>query len=150
MVNKTLTSFDPNRVRTYSVGFDRLFDQLIGENFPAQSNFPPYNIVKTDEDSYQIELALAGFGKDDIEIEVKENTLTVRSAESGVDDIEDIDVVDSKEYLHRGISMKKFTRSFTLADDVIVGSANLDNGMLVIDLTRIVPEEKKPRLIEIK
>ena len=144
MVNTALTTLDPNRVRTYSVGFDRMFDRLFDEVNVSTTNYPPYNIIKSDETNYSIEIAVAGFGKDDIEIETKENTLTVRSVEK------DSELVDEKEYLHKGISARAFTRSFTIADDVVVKGASYENGLLIISLERIIPEEKQPRLIKIK
>jgi molecular chaperone IbpA len=147
MVNTALTALDPNRVRTFSVGFDRMFDRLFdeSENIPTtQINYPPYNIIKTDDVNYVIQLAVAGFSKNDIEIETKENHLTVRSVEK------DAELVDEVEYLHKGISNRSFKRSFTIADDVEVNGASYENGMLSISLTRIIPEEKQPRLIKIK
>ena len=142
MVNTALT-LDPNRVRTYSVGFDRMFDRLFDETVQT-TNYPPYNIAKTGEDKYSIEIAVAGFSKDDIEIETKENTLVVRTIDKKEEFVDDV------EYLHKGISNRAFKRMFTIADDVVVNGADLENGMLVIELERIIPEEKKPRLINIK
>ena len=144
MVNTALTTLDPNRVRTYSVGFDRMFDRLFDEVNVSTTNYPPYNIIKSDETNYSIEIAVAGFGKDDIEIETKENTLTIRSVEK------DSELVDEVEYLHKGISARAFTRSFTVADDVVVKGASYENGLLIVSLERIIPEEKQPRLIKIK
>ena len=95
-----------------------------------------------DDYTYQIDMALAGFGKDDIEVEVAENALTVRSDKKD-------DPKDEFTY-HRGISYRKFERKFTLADDIVVTDAKLENGMLTIELERVVPEEKKPRTIKIK
>jgi len=145
MVNTALT--DPfDRVKTYSIGFDRMFDRLFDDSFvTTANNYPPYNIVKVSDTDYAIQIAVAGFGKDDIEIETKENTLTVKSVEK-----KDGEVVDDTTYLHKGISNRAFRRSFTIADDVVVKGASFENGLLNIDLERIIPEEKKPRLIEIK
>jgi len=145
MVNTALT--DPfDRVKTYSIGFDRMFDRLFDDSFvTTTNNYPPYNIVKVSETDYAIQIAVAGFGKDDIEIETKENTLTVKSVEK-----KDGEVVDDTTYLHKGISNRAFRRSFTIADDVVVKGASFENGLLNIDLERIIPEEKKPRMIEIK
>ena len=144
MVNTALTTLDPNRVRTYSVGFDRMFDRLFDEVHTSSSNYPPYNIVKTDDTHYAIEIAVAGFSKDDIEIETKENTLNIRSLEKKEE------LVDDTTYLHKGISNRAFKRSFTIADDVVVKGASYENGMLTVSLERIIPEEKQPRLIKIK
>jgi len=132
-----------NKLTPYAVGFDRIFDQLTAyaTNNVTSTGFPPYNIRKGGEYTYAIEMALAGFSKDDIEIEVAEGLLTVRS-------IKENDENDSNIY--RGISYRKFNRKFTLADDIVVNDASLENGMLKIDLERIVPDAKKPRKIKIK
>ena len=132
-----------NKLTPYAVGFDRIFDQLNAyvANNVTSNGFPPYNIRKGGEYTYAIEMALAGFSKDDIEIEVAEGLLTVRS-------IKENDENDSNIY--RGISYRKFNRKFTLADDIVVNDASLENGMLRIDLERIVPDAKKPRKITIK
>jgi molecular chaperone IbpA len=145
-MTNTALALDPNRVRTYSIGFDRMFDRLVDEVTSGASvtNYPPYNIIKTSDTDYAIQVAVAGFSKDDIEIETKENTLVVKSKEK------DSEIVDEVEYLHKGISNRAFTRSFTIADDVEVKGASYENGLLVITLERIIPEAKKPRLIEIK
>ena len=144
MVNTTLTTTHPfDRVKTYSIGFDRMFDTLFDENI-ATTNYPPYNIVKVDDEHYAIQIAVAGFNKDDIEIESKENTLVIKTKEKKEE------LVDDVEYLHKGISARAFTRSFTIADDVVVKGATYENGLLNVELERIIPEEKKPRLIKIK
>ena len=132
-----------NQLTPYAVGFDRVFDQLNAyvTNNVTSTGFPPYNIRKDGDYTYVIEMALAGFGKEDIEVEVKEGLLTVRS-------VKENDENDNP--LYRGISYRKFNRKFTLADDIVVNDASLENGMLKIDLERIVPEEKKPRTITIK
>ena len=144
VTSKALTLFDNfNQLTPYAVGFDRVFDQLntYVTNNATSTGFPPYNIRKGGDYNYTIEMALAGFSKDDIEIEVAEGLLAVRS-------VKENDENDSNIY--RGISYRKFNRKFTLADDIVVNDASLENGMLKIDLERIVPEEKKPRLIKIK
>jgi molecular chaperone IbpA len=144
MVTTKLSLFDNfNQLTPYAVGFDRVFDQL--QNYASHnatsSGFPPYNIRKEGEFSYVIDMALAGFSKDDIEVEVADGLLTVRS-------IKEND--ENEESIYRGISYRKFNRKFTLADEIVVKDASLENGMLVISLERIVPEEKKSRMIEIK
>jgi len=108
-----------------------------------QVNFPPYNIVKTGDFTYDIEMALAGFGKKDIEVKYVENTLTVNSVQSDDATVEDPSV------LHRGISKRKFKRSFTIADDVVVNSAELKDGLLKVSMEKIIPESKQPRIIDI-
>ena len=144
VTSKALSIFDNlNQLTPYAVGFDRVFDQLntYARNNATSTGFPPYNIRKGGDYTYAIEMALAGFSKDDIEIEVAEGLLTVRS-------IKENDENDSDIY--RGISYRKFNRKFTLADDIVVNDASLENGMLKIDLERIVPDAKKPRIIKIK
>ena len=144
VTSKALSIFDNlNQLTPYAVGFDRVFDQLntYARNNATSTGFPPYNIRKGGDYTYAIEMALAGFSKNDIEIEVAEGLLTVRS-------IKENDENDSDIY--RGISYRKFNRKFTLADDIVVNDASLENGMLKIDLERIVPDAKKPRIIKIK
>ena len=132
-----------NKLTPYAVGYDRIFDHLSRyvDNNVTSTGFPPYNIRKEGDYNYTIEMALAGFGKKDIEVEVAESTLSVRSMKENDED-------DSTVY--RGISRRRFDRKFTVADDVVVNGASLENGMLTINLERVVPEEKKPRLIEVK
>ena len=144
VTSKALSLFDNfNQLTPYAVGYDRVFDQLqkYVQNNVQSSGFPPYNIQKGGDYNYTIEIALAGFSKDDIEVEVADGTLSVRSdKKSEPDDYSS----------HRGISYRRFDRKFTLADDIIVNGASLENGMLTIELERVIPEEKKPRLIEVK
>jgi molecular chaperone IbpA len=131
-----------NNFTPYAVGFDRMFDQLNNyvDNNRTSSGFPPYNITKVGDYKYAIEMALAGFSKEDIEVEIADGLLTVRSIKENE---------QTEDTLHRGISYRKFNRKFTLADDIVVNDASLENGMLKINLERIVPDEKKPRLVEI-
>ena len=134
-----------NDLRPFSVGFDDLFDHFnntLEYTVKQQTSYPPYNINKVDDLNYQIEMALAGFNKKDIEIKSADSQLTIKSVEN--------DDKDEKETLHRGISKRKFSRTFTLAEDIKVNGAELKDGMLLIDLEKIVPEEKKPRTIDIK
>ena len=124
----------------FTVGFDRVFDELNRVQSTSQSNYPPYNIRKgNEEDSYLIELAVAGFGKDDLSVMVKENNLTIEG---------DISHKDSA-FVHQGISQRKFSRNFVLSEDVLVKGSDLSNGILSIFLERVVPEEKKARTIDI-
>ena len=137
-----MRSVDLSPLFRYSVGFDRL-DQLFDTAFrnSAQDNaYPPYNIVKTGDDSYKITLAVAGFGEDDLEIVAKENLLTVQGRGAETDDA---------VYLHRGIGRRAFEHRFQLADYVKVTGASLVNGLLDIQLVREVPEAKKPQQIKI-
>ena len=134
-----------NDLRPFSVGFDDLFDHFnntLEYSVKQQTSYPPYNINKVDELNYQIEMALAGFSKSDIEVKTVDGQLTIKSIES--------ENKDEKETLHRGISKRKFSRTFTLADDIKVNGAELKDGMLLIDLEKIVPEENKPQTIDIK
>ena len=132
-----------NKLTPYAVGFDRVFDTLnrYVDNNATSTGFPPYNIRKEGEYNHVIEMALAGFCKKDIEIEVADNTLSIRSVKENTED---------EDTVYRGISYRKFERKFTLADDIVVNGAKLENGMLQVDLERVVPEEKKPRLVTVK
>tara|TARA_B100000085_G_scaffold230992_1_gene217676 strand:- start:1268 stop:1696 length:429 start_codon:yes stop_codon:yes gene_type:complete len=142
-MNTALT--DPfDRVKTYSIGFDRMFDRLLDDSRVTTQTYPPYNIVKVSDTDYAIQIAVAGFGKNDIEIETKENLLTIKSVEKKEE------VVDDTTYLHKGISNRAFKRTFTISDDVVVKGATFENGLLNIELEKIIPEEKKPRMIKIK
>ena len=144
VTSNALSLFDNfNKLTPYAVGFDRVFDNLqrYVDNNVTSTGFPPYNIRKEGDYNYVIEMALAGFGKKDIEVEVSESTLYIRSVKENIED---------DNTIYRGISYRRFERKFTVADDVVVNSAALENGMLMIKLERIVPEEKKPRIITVK
>ena len=138
--------FDRNLLTPYAVGFDRVFDRLdhyvTNQSRMTPTGFPPYNIRRDGDYKYVIEMALAGMSKDDLEVEVADGTLSVRSKDKKDD--------EEGELLHRGISYRKFSRSWTLADDVVVNEAKMENGMLLINLEHVVPEEKKPKEIKIK
>ncbi len=123
-----------------TVGFDRLFDVFDEVQKASEDHYPLYNIERLDQDRFQISVALAGFSSDEISLTVEQNVLTIegRKAES-----------EGKTYLYRGISARPFKRQFTLADHVEVRNARLDNGLLVIELVREVPEAMKPRNIPI-
>lgn len=128
-----------------TVGFDRI-SQMIDQAFKADDRgvaYPPYNIIKRSEDEYEIVMAVAGFGLEDLNIIVKENSLTVSGAHAEKQD--DASVT----YLHKGIATRSFERKFSLADHVKVMNAALDNGLLTLSLKREVPEESKPRMIPI-
>ena len=148
MTSRDLSIF--NSLRPFSIGFDDMFDQfenMLGNgNLNMQSNYPPYNIRKTGKDNYAIEVALAGFNKNDVEVEFEDNLLTVRTRP--VSKLEENNV--DGEIIHKGISQRQFARSFTIADDVKVISAQLRDGLLTISCERIIPEHKKKKLIEIK
>ncbi len=133
--------FDFTPLYRSTVGFDNLFNML--DNFgtvDSTSGYPPYNIQKQDENAYRISLALAGFSDDELDIEVKENRLSV-TGEKKTD--------ETAEYLHQGIAARAFERTFQLADHVEVVGAHLENGLLHIDLKRELPEKMKARKVTI-
>ena len=123
------------------VGFDRLAALMDAASTEAATGYPPYNIERTDENAYRIEIAVAGFKPEDLTIEVKENLLTVQGRKVAND--------ESKRYLHRGLAERNFERRFQLADYVVVSDANLADGLLSITLKRELPEALKPRTIQI-
>ena len=142
-MTNALTIF--NQLRPHTIGYDNIFDHfndMFETSTSLQTNYPPYDIVKHSDTHYDIQVALAGYSKDDIEVEVKENTLSIKSVKKEED--------DKVEVLHRGISKRYFERSFTIAEDVKVNGAELKDGLLIVSLERVVPEHKKPRLIKIK
>ena len=148
-MTKNLSIF--NNLRPITVGFDNMFDHfehMMDDSFfrGTMGNFPPYNIVKTGENTYDVELALAGFSKKDIEVEFKENLLTVKSKKE--EKAEDTD--EDGNIIHRGISKRMFSKSFTIANDVEVKGAELKDGLLKVSMERIIPEHKKAKTIEIK
>jgi molecular chaperone IbpA len=125
------------------VGFDRLADQLdAAARNEAASGYPPYNIERTDENAYRIEIAVAGFKPEELNVEVKENLLTVTGRKAAND--------EAKQYLHRGLAERNFERKFQLTDYLVVVDADLSNGLLSIALKRELPEALKPRTVEIK
>ena len=124
------------------VGFDRVFnDRFFQGN--QNGNYPPHNIVKYSENQYGIEVAVAGFSKEEITVEVDQDQLTITGVKS-------VDVNESKEYLHRGLAARDFNQMYTLAEYMEVKGAEVKDGMLKISIERIVPEALKPRQIEIK
>ena len=148
MTSKSLSIF--NQLRPVTVGFDPIFDRferMFDEDFftTPMVNYPPYNIVKTGDYTYDIELALAGFNKKDIDVSYEDGIVTVKTIH---ETSEETDANGS--VLHRGISKRHFTKSFTIADDVEVKGAELKDGLLKISLERIIPESKNARSIEVK
>ena len=141
------TPQDLQKMLGFSVGFDGFFNRLSNVD-TAQSGYPPYNIRKINDLQYVVELALAGFSKSDIEVEVTEGTLTIRSV-TAKDDGADNDENNEINFVHRGIAKRTFSRQFNLSDDIIVKNADLQDGMLIVNLERVIPDEKKPRLIPI-
>ncbi len=140
-----MTNFDLTPLLRSTVGFDRM-TRLLENSMGAatEANYPPYNIIKEDENNYEIAIAVAGFGEDDLEITAKDNKLIVKSLP--VNDKED----GQKTYLHRGIAARNFERHFQLADYIRVDGAKMEKGMLYINLVRELPERMKPRTIEIE
>jgi len=137
----TLRSLDIPSIHKFAVGFDNMFDELMRTS-QSNTNYPPYNIVKHGDDSFAIELAVAGFKDGEVNIQVERNQLTVKGEQL-------LDLDTQVEYLHRGISARSFTRTWTLADHVEVAGAKSENGILTISLERKVPEEQKPKTIAI-
>jgi molecular chaperone IbpA len=133
------SAFDFGDVRRSSVGFDRLFDMLENSNF-AGENYPPFDLIKLDDNRYRIEVAVAGFRRDDIEITSQQNQLLIRGQKGDE---------NGSDYVHRGIANRSFERRFALADHIQVRGADLKDGMLSIELVREIPEAMKPRAIEI-
>lgn len=126
--------------RSHFIGFDHVWSEIERLSDMADNKlYPPHNVVKHDESTFTIELALAGYSKDDLKVEVKEGILVIAGDKSG----------EEREYLHRGISSKKFTRTFRLSEHVVVSGADFVDGLLVVDLKLEIPEEKLPRDIPI-
>ena len=142
-MQNTLSTIDKTRFTPFSVGFDDLFDRLFDIDVNNNS-YPPYNILKSDDYNYVIEMALAGFNKDQIEIEMSDNELSIKSK------LKDTNNIENKNLLHQGISQRSFLRKFTVSDEIIVKNAELKDGMLRIKLEKIIPEHKKPKIISIK
>ncbi len=133
------SAYDFGNFRRSSVGFDRLFDMLENSNFGAE-NYPPFDLIRLDDNRYRIEVAVAGFGRDEIEITSQQNQLLIRGQKSDE---------NGNDYVHRGIANRSFERRFALADHIQVNGADLKDGMLSIELVREIPEAMKPRKIEI-
>ena len=145
MTTSTLSLF--NKLRPVSVGFDSVFDHfesLFNESPSLHTNYPPYDILKTDEHSYVIELAVAGFSKKDISVTVENGVLTVESDREGSTES------SGQEIIHRGISKRYFKKSFSISDDVEIRGAELNDGLLRISMEKIIPESRKRKEISIK
>lgn len=138
-----LTTLDLNKLTPYAVGFDKIFDDMFRyvDATKNSTGYPPYNIRKN-ENKFQIEIALAGVRKEDLDITTENGQLAIEHNPAEVEE-------DAIEWIHRGIAQRKFRRIWTLADDVVVNGATMENGMLYIELERIVPEEKQPKTINI-
>ena len=147
MTNFTLHTIDlpafANQIHRQAIGFDSIFEELnrTFANTKTEGNYPPHNIVKLDDTHYVIEVAVAGFAEDEIDVELKENVLTVKGEQNK--DQEEI------EYLHKGISARNFVRTFPLAEHIEVRGATVKNGILAVALEQVIPEEDKPKKIHI-
>ena len=138
--------FEDSPFFQHTVGFDRVFDQLERvrgdlEGRTALTKYPPYNIVKLSDDEFSIEMAIAGFSKDDLDVEIKENVLSVKGSKTEED--------GKRSFVHKGIGGRSFERHFTLADHVEVIGGDLIDGILVIELKRVIPESELPRKIDL-
>ena len=149
MTNKAISIF--NQLRPLSIGYDDVFDhfesmfnhQYDSINVP---NYPPYNIVKTGKYTYDIQVALAGYGKKDVDVSFENSVLTIKS----VKDKDEKEVEDNDGVLHKGIAKRMFTKSFTIAEDVEIKGAELKDGLLNVSMEKVIPEHKKAKTIEIK
>jgi len=138
-----LVRFDTNALNRALLGFDNLFDNF-EQRFANQINnsYPPYNVLKRDEDTYEIEVAVTGFDPDEITVEIDQNQLIVKGQRKEVD-------LNEPTYLHRGLASRDFTRSWTLAEHMEVRDGSIKNGVLTIGLKRVVPEALKPRVLKL-
>jgi molecular chaperone IbpA len=143
MTQFTLHTLDLPALHRHAIGFDNLFEQLnrTFANSKSDGNYPPHNVVKLDDTHYVIEVAVAGFNEDEIDVELKENVLTVKG--------EQIKKEVEVEYLHKGISARNFVRTFPLAEHIEVRGATVKNGILAIALEQVVPEEQKAKKVQI-
>jgi len=149
MTNKAISIF--NQLRPLSVGYDDVFDHfesMFNHQYDSisQPNYPPYNIVKTGKYNYDIQVALAGYGKKDVDVSFENSVLTIKS----IKDKDEKEVEDNDGVLHKGIAKRMFSKSFTIAEDVEIKGAELKDGLLVVSMERIIPDHKKARTITIK
>jgi molecular chaperone IbpA len=132
--------FFDNLHRT-TIGFDRLFDDVLRVNsINVQQNYPPYNIIRNDETNYEIQIAISGFSEKDIDITLTDNQLVITGENTDE---------DTRDWVYRGIASRKFIRTFALSDDVVVKAAKVKNGLLIVELEHIIPDEKKPKKIPV-
>lgn len=131
-----------NQLNRALIGFDRIFNDFENRYQHSTTNYPPYNILKHDENEFEIEIAVAGFDREDISVEVDQDQLRIKGQRGKAD--------DNDKYVYRGLAARDFERVFTLAEHMIVGDAELTNGILRVKITRVIPEALKPRLISIK
>ena len=138
----SLRSLDIPSIHKFGIGFDSLFDDLTRMTSQQSLNYPPYNIVKQTDDTFYIEVAVAGFSEGEVNVHLDNRVLTIKGQAQRTEDV-------ATEYLHRGISSRDFVREFTLAEHVEVINASQKDGILTIYLERVIPEEKKPKAIAI-
>lgn len=137
-----LTRFDTSALNRALVGFDRIFNDFDRYSNQINNNYPPYNIVKHDENLYEIQIAVSGFDKEEITVEVDQDQLIVKGSHTENSE-------DGKVFLHRGLAARDFTRTFTLHDHMEVGEGRIKNGVLSVEIRRVIPESLKPRLIKV-
>ena len=131
-----------HNINRYAIGFDHLMDHLVtlhSNNNLTTNEYPPYDIIKEGENNYKIELAVAGFKKDELSIQLKENTLTIKGETNSKN--------SNGEYLHKNIARRSFSKGFSLADNIEIGSASFEDGVLSVHLTQNIPEEQRPKEI---
>lgn len=141
----TLSRFDTSALAHLNralIGFNRISNEFENRHVNSTTNYPPYNVIQHDENNFEVEIAVAGFDRNDISVEVNQDRLVIKGTRQKEE--------DETKYVHRGLAARDFEREFTLVDHVEVGEAELTNGILRVKLTRIIPEALKPRLIEIK
>jgi molecular chaperone IbpA len=149
----TLRSLDVPSIHKFGIGFDSMFNELLRTTQQNQTTYPPYNIVKETEDKFRIEVATAGFNEGEVKVELNNRLLSIRGSKAVTRVVEDAEVeaiIVEEEYLHQGISKRDFEREFTLAEHVKVVDATNVNGILTVFLERQVPEEARPKTIDIK
>tara|TARA_R110000822_G_scaffold13329_1_gene47325 strand:- start:2858 stop:3307 length:450 start_codon:yes stop_codon:yes gene_type:complete len=140
MTNTTTRRFNADLLNDpYFIGFENLINKMT-QPAGGQTNYPPYNIIKKADDEFELQLAIAGFSFDDLNVEIKDGVLSITGEKPGE---------DNHDYLHKGISSRSFIRTFTLSDTIVVKGADLKDGILSIELENVIPEEKKPRKIDI-
>ena len=133
-----------HNINRYAIGFDHLMDHLVSlhsNNNLTTNEYPPYDIIKEEESNYKIELAVAGFKKDELSIQLKDNTLTIKGESNSKN--------SNGDYLHKNIARRSFSKNFTLAENIEVGDAEFEDGVLGVSLTHNIPEEQRPKEISI-
>ena len=133
-----------HNINRYAIGFDHLMDHLVSlhsNNNLTTNEYPPYDIIKEGESNYKIELAVAGFKKDELSIQLKDNTLTIKGESNSKN--------SNGDYLHKNIARRSFSKGFSLADNIEIGSASFEDGVLSVSLTQNIPEEQRPKEIKI-